>query len=153
MSALLTWEFVDWLRSSTTMAVMLKGILTSADARLAVEHGVRGVVVSNHGGRQLESDRATIDSLPEIVEAVEGRLPVLIDGGIRRGTDVFKAIALGAAAVCVGCPPCWGLAVAGAAGVEKVLSLLQAELVRTMQLAGRPSIGSITRSHVTGRVE
>ena len=136
------------LKASTTMQVVLKGIVTHEDAALAVEHGVAGVVVSNHGGRQLESDRATIECLPEVVEAVDGRLPVLLDGGIRRGTDVVKALALGARAVCVGRPYVWGLAADGQQGVERALEILQTELVRDMQLVGAPDLAAITRGMV-----
>jgi len=144
----MTWEMVAWLKANTSMKVVLKGIVTHEDAALSVKHGAAGVIVSNHGGRQLESDRSTIACLPEVVEAVDGRLPVLIDGGIRRGTDVFKALALGANAVCIGRPFCWGLSAFGQPGVERALELLQAELVRDMQLAGAPAIGSITGDFV-----
>jgi len=144
----MTWDMVAWLRANTSMRIVLKGIVTAEDARRALERGVDGLIVSNHGGRQLESDRATIACLPEVVEAVEGRIPVLLDGGIRRGTDVFKALALGARAVCIGRPYCWGLAAAGSAGVERALDLLQAELVRDLQLAGTPSLAAITRDCV-----
>ena len=109
----------------------------------------RRIIVSNHGGRQLESDRGTFSCLPEVVAAVDGRIPVLIDGGFRRGTDVFKALASGAAAVCVGRPYCWGLGAFGEAGVARALELLQAELVRAMQLAGAPSLERIDASFVT----
>ncbi len=121
---------------------------TREDAALCVEHGVDGVVVSNHGGRQLESGRSTIACLPEVVEAVGGRFPVLLDGGIRRGTAVFKALALGANAVCIGRPFCWGLAAYGQPGVERALELLQAEFELDMQLAGTPSVDAITRNFV-----
>lgn len=144
----LTWDFVGWLRSNTSMRIVLKGIVTHEDAVLAVEHGVDGIIVSNHGGRQLESDRATIACLPQVLEAVDGRFPVLVDGGIRRGTDVIKALSLGARAVCVGRPYVWGLAAMGQEGVELALELLQAELVRDLQLVGAQSIGSLGRDFV-----
>jgi len=145
----LTWEFCDWLRARTSMRLVLKGIVTAEDTRLALEHGVDGVIVSNHGGRQLESDRATVECLPEVVDAAGGRIPVLMDGGVRRGTDVLKALALGARAVCIGRPYCWGLGAFGEAGVRAALELLQAELVRDMQLAGAPSLRRVTPGLVT----
>ena len=145
----MTWDMVDWLRENTDMKIVLKGIVTKEDAKLAKERGVDGIVVSNHGGRQLESNRATIDCLPEIVEEVNGEFPVLIDGGIRRGTDVFKALALGATAVCIGRPFCWGLGALGQPGVELALEILKAELIRDMQLAGTTSIEKITPAFVT----
>jgi len=144
----LTWDFVGWMRANTSMQIVLKGIVTREDAALAVEHGADGIIVSNHGGRQLESDRSTIACLPEVLEAVEGRFPVLIDGGIRRGTDVVKALALGARAVCIGRPFAWGLGALGQAGVELALELLQAELVRDMQLVGAPSLSRLNRDFV-----
>lgn len=147
----LTWDVIGWLREVTRMRVVLKGIVTREDAALAVEHGADAIIVSNHGGRQEESDRATIECLPEVVEAVAGRLPVLIDGGIRRGTDIFKALALGADAVCVGRPYIWGLAAAGQQGVERALEIFRDELVRTMQLAGTPTIDRIGPDHVIRR--
>lgn len=136
MDAGLDWDRIAWLRGITTLPIVLKGVLHPADARLAVAHGVDGVLVSNHGGRQLDGVLATLDALPAIVEAVEGRLPVLLDGGIRRGTDVLVALALGASAVLVGRPVLWGLAVGGAAGVRHVLDLLRADLDRALALAG-----------------
>ncbi len=132
----LTWRDVDWLRSITSMPVLLKGILTAEDARLAVEHGAAAIVVSNHGGRQLDGAPATIEALPEIVAAVQGRVEVLVDGGIRRGTDVLKALALGAQAVLIGRPYVWGLAAEGEAGVSRVIALLRAELELAMALVG-----------------
>jgi isopentenyl diphosphate isomerase/L-lactate dehydrogenase-like FMN-dependent dehydrogenase len=116
-----------------------------------VEHGADGLIVSNHGGRQEESNRGTLECLPEIVEAVDGRISVLIDGGFRRGTDIFKALALGAQAICIGRPYLWGLAAFGEDGVGKVLDLLRAELVRIMQLAGTPSIRDISPVFVKWR--
>ena len=144
-----TWETVSWLLRSTRLPVLLKGILTAEDAARAAEHGVAGIIVSNHGGRQLDGVPAGIEALPEVVEAVAGRCEVYCDGGIRRGTDVLKALALGARAVLVGRPILWGLAVDGAAGVDHVLELLRDELLRAMELAGRPTVPSIDRSLVT----
>jgi (S)-2-hydroxy-acid oxidase len=148
LSPAVTWDDADWLSSVTSLPVLLKGILTAEDARLAVEHGAEGVIVSNHGGRQLDGVPATIDVLAEIMDAVQGRVPVLLDGGIRRGTDVLKALALGAKAVFIGRPYVWGLAVDGEAGVQRVLTMLRAELELAMALAGCPKISSIERSLV-----
>ena len=147
-STALTWDLIPWLRSLTTLPILLKGILTAEDALLAVEHGVDGIIVSNHGGRQLDGAIASIDALPEIFEAVAGRCEVYVDGGIRRGTDVLKALALGARAVLVGRPILWGLAVNGQAGVERVLKLLHGELEMVMGLSGRPTLASIDRALV-----
>ncbi len=144
----LTWDFVERLKSATSMQVMLKGIVTGADAALCLEHGVDGIIVSNHGGRAEASGRSTIESLPEVVAAVGGRIPVLIDGGFRRGTDIFKALALGADAVCVGRPYVWGLGSFGQAGVEQVLSILRAEFRRVMQEAGVTSVAGINSSFI-----
>jgi 4-hydroxymandelate oxidase len=144
----LSWDDVAWLRGLTRLPILLKGIVRADDAVRAVEVGAAGVVVSNHGGRQLDGSIATIDALPGIVEAVGGRLEVLMDGGIRRGTDVIKALALGASAVCVGRPVLWGLAVGGQAGVEHVLGVLRDELERAMALCGTPSVGAIGRDLV-----
>jgi isopentenyl diphosphate isomerase/L-lactate dehydrogenase-like FMN-dependent dehydrogenase len=143
---MLTWESVSWLRSITSLPVLLKGILTAEDALLAVEHGVSGIIVSNHGGRQLDSALASIEALPEIVEAVAGRCEVYVDGGIRRGTDILKSLALGARAVLVGRPVLWGLAVGGAEGAYHVLELLRKELELAMALSGRPTLKSIDRT-------
>jgi 4-hydroxymandelate oxidase len=128
--------------------VILKGIMTAEDAQLACEHGADGIVVSNHGGRQLDGVPATIDVLSEVVDAVAGRMPVLVDGGIRRGTDVVKALALGATAVLVGRAPLWGLAVAGGDGVRHVLELLRAEVQLALQLLGCRSPAELTPDHV-----
>lgn len=141
-----TWQDVDWLRSITSLPLLLKGILTAEDALLALEHGVSGIVVSNHGGRQLDGSVTAFDALPEIVEAVGGRCEVYMDGGIRRGTDILKALALGARAVLVGRPILWGLAVNGARGVQSVLEILHTELVRAMKLSGCPTLAQIPRS-------
>jgi len=143
-----TWEMVDRLKKLTSMKLVLKGIVTREDAELAIQHGVDGIVVSNHGGRAEETGRATIESLPEVVEAVRGRIPVLIDGGIRRGTDIFKALAMGASAVGIGRPYLWGLAAFGQPGVERVLEILRHELLLTMRQCGTRSIAEITRSFV-----
>jgi isopentenyl diphosphate isomerase/L-lactate dehydrogenase-like FMN-dependent dehydrogenase len=144
----LTWDYIDWLKGNTGMKVVVKGIVTREDARLCRKHGADGLIVSNHGGRQEESNRGTIECLPEVVEAVDGKIPVLIDSGLRRGTDIFKALALGARAICIGRPYLWGLASFGEEGVTKVLDLLDAELIRIMQLAGTPSIKDITPAFV-----
>ena len=141
--ATLTWEAVAWLRGQTRLPILLKGILTAEDARQSIDAGVQGVVVSNHGGRQLDGAPASIEALPEVVDAVAGRIEVLMDGGVRRGTDVLKALALGARAVCIGRPYLWGLAVGGEAGVRDVLRILRDELSLAMALSGRPSIASI----------
>jgi len=139
----LAWADIAWLRGLTRLPILLKGIVRADDAVRAVEVGAAGVVVSNHGGRQLDGSIATIDALPRIVSAVGGRIEVLMDGGIRRGTDVIKALALGATAVCVGRPVLWGLAVGGQAGVEHVLGVLREELERAMALCGTPTVGAI----------
>jgi 4-hydroxymandelate oxidase len=141
----LTWEDLDWLASLSPLPVVPKGILHPADATLALEHGAAGVIVSNHGGRQLDGAVASLDALPAVVEAVAGRGEVLLDGGIRRGTDILKALALGARSVLIGRPTYWGLAVGGDAGVRHVLDLLQAELALDMMLAGVGSMEEITR--------
>lgn len=142
----LTWKDIEWLRSFTQVPLLLKGILDSADAERAIQEGVDGLIVSNHGGRNLDTSQATIEALPEIVEKVDGRIPVLIDGGIRRGTDIFKALALGATAVLIGRPYRYGLAAGGAPGVSRVLEILRRELEMTMASTGRTSIAQIDRS-------
>ncbi len=139
----LSWEDVTWLRSLTELPVVLKGVLHPDDAALAVEHGAAGIVVSTHGGRQLDGVPAGVEALPAVVEAVGGRAEVYLDGGVRRGTDVLKALALGARAVFVGRPVLWGLAVDGAAGVRHVLELLREELELAMVLAGLPNLESV----------
>ncbi|MFJ9411311.1 alpha-hydroxy acid oxidase [Streptomyces sp. NPDC101393] len=138
-----TWDDLAWLRSLTALPLVLKGVLTAQDARRAAELGVDGLIVSTHGGRQLDGAVAALDALPEVVAAVPDHCEVLVDGGIRRGTDVLKALALGARAVLVGRPVLWGLAVDGAAGVERVLSTLQGELEEAMALTGRPRLDMI----------
>ncbi len=142
----LTWKDIDWLRSFARRPVLLKGILNPDDAAIAVKAGVAGIIVSNHGARNLDTVPATIDALPPIVEKVEARVPVIVDGGIRRGTDVLKALALGAVAVQIGRPYLWGLGVAGAEGVTRVVEILRKEFELAMMLAGRPTLASIDRS-------
>jgi isopentenyl diphosphate isomerase/L-lactate dehydrogenase-like FMN-dependent dehydrogenase len=144
----MTWDTVRRIKSATRMKLLLKGILTAEDATLAVDRGVDGLIVSNHGGRADGASRATIDALPEVVTAVGGRIPVLVDGGFRRGADVFKALALGASAVCVGRPYLWGLGAFGQAGVERTLEILQAELERTMRISGTRSLKEITPAFI-----
>ena len=144
----MTWETVRRIKSATRMKVLLKGILAAEDAALAIDSGMDGVIVSNHGGRADGASRATIDALPEVVAAVRGRIPVLIDGGFRRGADVFKALALGATAVCIGRPYLWGLGAFGQPGVERTLEILQGELERTMRLSGTRSLKEITPAFV-----
>ncbi len=141
----LTWESIAWLKSITSLPILVKGILTAEDTQLAVEHGVDGIVVSNHGGRQLDGAISTCEALPEVVDAAAGRAEVLVDGGIRRGTDVMKALAMGARAVLIGRPYLWALAVNGEAGVRHLLDLLRQELDISMALAGRPTIASLDR--------
>ena len=144
----ITWDDVDWLKSLSPLPVLLKGILTAEDARLAVAHGVDGIIVSNHGGRQLDGVLAGIEALPEVVEAVKAHCEVYMDGGVRRGTDILKALALGARAVLVGRPILWGLAVDGRTGASQVLEILRTELELAMALAGCPTLASIDRSLV-----
>jgi len=143
-----SWTQVDQLKKATKMKLVLKGLETREDARLAVEHGVDGILVSNHGGRATETYRATIEALPEVIDGVGGRIPVMVDGGIRRGTDVYKALAFGARAVGIGRPYIWGLSAFGQAGVEKVLEILNAEFQLTMRQCGARSLSEITRSSV-----
>jgi 4-hydroxymandelate oxidase len=143
-----TWSYVDRLKKMTRMKLVLKGIDTAEDAKLAVEHGADGVVVSNHGGRATETGRGTIDILPEVVDAVGGRISVFVDGGFRRGTDVYKALALGAKAVGIGRPYIWGLSAFGQPGVERVLDIFRAELTLVMRQCGTPAIEQITRASV-----
>jgi isopentenyl diphosphate isomerase/L-lactate dehydrogenase-like FMN-dependent dehydrogenase len=147
----LTWPDVEGLIADTELPVLIKGVLTAEDAELAVEHGAAGVVVSNHGARQIDAVPASIDVLPEIVDAIDGRIEVLMDGGIRRGTDVAVALALGASAVLVGRPALWGLAVDGQAGAELALSMLADELQLALALLGCASPADLTRSHVRRR--
>lgn len=144
----MTWEFVDRLRKATSVKLLIKGIDTGEDAKLAVEHGFDGILVSNHGGRSTETNRSTIEALPEVVDEVRNRVPVFVDGGVRRGTDVFKALALGAKAVGVGRPFLWGLGAFGQPGVDRVLEILQAELKLVMGNCGTQTIADIDRSYV-----
>jgi isopentenyl diphosphate isomerase/L-lactate dehydrogenase-like FMN-dependent dehydrogenase len=140
----LTWDDVDWVRTQLPLPFGLKGIMTAQDASLALQHGVDFLWVSNHGGRQLDDGRATIDALQEIAQVVGGRVPLIVDSGFRRGTDAIKALALGATLVAFGRTVLWGLAVGGADGVQKVLRLLNEELVINMKLAGQRSIRQLT---------
>jgi 4-hydroxymandelate oxidase len=144
MSPAMSWEHVDQLRSMTRLPIVLKGILHPQDAVIALEHGVDGLLLSNHGGRQLDGVPATIDLLPAMAAAVDGRVPLLLDGGIRRGADVVKALALGATAVGIGRPVMWGLAVGGEAGARRVLELLRTELDHTLALCGAASTTDLT---------
>ena len=143
------WAFLDRLRKAWKGQLLIKGIDTGEDAKLALDHGLDGILVSNHGGRSTETGRATIEALPEVVAAVNGHIPVLLDGGVRRGTDVFKALALGAKAVGIGRPMLWGLGAFGQAGVERVLTILQAELRLTMGNCGTQRVADITKAYVT----
>jgi len=144
----MTWDFVDRVKKTTKMKFLLKGLESREDAKLAVEHGVDGIIVSNHGGRSMETLKPTIESLPEVVEAVNGRIPVLVDGGFRRGSDVIKALALGARAVGIGRPYLWGLSAFGQPGVERVLDIMRGELQLAMRQCGTPSLAQITRATV-----
>ena len=144
----LTWEWMKWVRPQTKLPIVMKGILTAEDARLAVEHGVQAIIVSNHGARTLDGMGGTLDALPEVVEAVNGRVPVLVDGGIRRGGDVIKAIALGAKAILIGRPFLWGLAAFGQDGVQRVVELLHGELRIALGLSGAGSLKAIDRSFI-----
>lgn len=146
--ASLSWNDIEWLRSITSLPLLIKGVLRADDAARAADAGVEGIVVSNHGARQLDGAPPTIEALPQVVDAVAGRCEVLMDGGIRFGTDVLKALALGAKVVLVGRPVLWGLAVDGAAGVARVLALLRDELSTAMALAGCPNLASIDRDLV-----
>ena len=144
----LTWRDLEWLRSCSALPLVLKGILTAEDALLAAEHGAAAVIVSNHGGRQLDGVPPTLDALPEVVEAVGERIEVLLDGGIRRGTDVLKALALGARAAMSGRAVLWGLAAGGEDGARQVLELLRAEIEAGLKLLGCASPAEVTRGHV-----
>src|SRR5580698_10344759 len=150
-SPMFNWGYVDRLKKATRMKLVLKGIETREDARLCVEHGVDGILVSNHGGRATETYRGTIECLPEVVDAVAGRIPVMVDGGIRRGTDAYKALALGARAVGIGRPYIWGLSAFGQPGVEKVIDILRGEFELTMKQCGARSLAEISRSTVMYR--
>ena len=141
-----TWTDLDWLRANWRGPLVVKGIITAADALRAVEAGADAVIVSNHGGRQLDGSPATLTALPRVVDAVDGRAEVLLDSGIRRGSDVLKALSLGARAVLVGRLPAWGLAAAGTEGVERVLEIVATEMVRTMRLMGCRSVADLDHS-------
>jgi isopentenyl diphosphate isomerase/L-lactate dehydrogenase-like FMN-dependent dehydrogenase len=147
----LTWDFVGRLRDMTRMKILIKGLESGDDAKLAVEHGADGIIVSNHGGRASETSRGTLESLPEVVAAVGGRIPVLVDGGVRRGTDALKALALGATAVGIGRPYIWGLGAFGQPGVDRVLGLLNNELRQAMVAVGARSLREITPASVIRR--
>ena len=143
-----TWAYVDRLKKLTRMKLVLKGIETREDARLAREHGVDGIVVSNHGGRALDTNRSTIEALSEVVDSAGAAMPVFVDGGFRRGTDIVKALALGARAIGIGRPYVWGLSAFGQQGIERVLDILRAELQLTMRQVGAPSVSRITRGMI-----
>jgi (S)-2-hydroxy-acid oxidase len=147
----MNWDLVKRIRDTVSVKFLIKGIVTREDAQLAVEHGVDGLIVSNHGGRSEETLRPTIESLPEVLESTGGKVPVIVDGGVRRGTDVFKALALGATAVGIGRPQAWGLGAFGQAGVEAVLEILQRELRTIMRQAGTTSVDKITRDYLATR--
>ena len=151
ISPAVTWDYVKRLKDTTTMKLVIKGIVTREDAQLAVEHGVDGLIVSNHGGRAEETLRSTIECLPEVLEGSARKIPVLVDGGFRRGTDVFKALALGATAIGIGRPYAWGLASFGQPGVEAVLTILRRELQTIMRQAGTTSIDKITPAYLVDR--
>jgi isopentenyl diphosphate isomerase/L-lactate dehydrogenase-like FMN-dependent dehydrogenase len=144
----LSWRDIEAIASDSRLPVLVKGVQGAEDAQLAVDHGAAGIVVSNHGGRQLDGVAATLDILPEVVEVVDGRVEVLMDGGVRRGTDVAKALALGARAVLVGRAVLWGLAAGGEEGARRVLELLQAEIANALALLGCPTPADVTRDHV-----
>nr|CAB3503250.1 unnamed protein product [Digitaria exilis] len=144
----LSWKDVKWLQTITSLPILVKGVITAEDTRLAVENGAAGIIVSNHGARQLDYVPATISALEEVVKAARGQLPVFLDGGVRRGTDVFKALALGAAGIFVGRPVVFALAAAGEAGVSNVLKMLRDEFELTMALSGCTRLADITRNHV-----
>ena len=145
-----TWDELDWLAANTRLPLVLKGLTHGEDAKLSIEYGAKAVVVSNAGGRKLDTTITTIEALPEVVEAVDGRIEVYLDGGVRRGTDVIKALALGARAVLFGRPVFWGLAVDGEAGVRAVLEMIRDELDGAMAVCGRPTIDSIDVSLLAG---
>ncbi|XP_064972603.1 glycolate oxidase 5-like isoform X1 [Musa acuminata AAA Group] len=149
----LSWKDVKWLQTITTMPILVKGVLTAEDTRLAIQSGAAGIIVSNHGARQLDYVPATITALEEVVKAAQGRVPVFLDGGVRRGTDVFKALALGASGIFIGRPVVFSLAAAGEAGIRNVLQMLRDEFELTMALSGCTSLKEITRSHIVTEAE
>jgi 4-hydroxymandelate oxidase len=148
----LSYKDIEWLRALTRLPILVKGVVRADDARRAVDHGAAGIVVSNHGGRQLDTSPATIDALPAVAEAVGDRAELLLDGGVRRGTDVVKALALGARAVLIGRPVLWGLAGNGEAGVAEVLEILRRELDLAMALSGAPHVADLTRDLIDPNV-
>ena len=143
-----SYDYVDQVRKMLKVPLLVKGVVTGEDAKLFVEHGVDGIYVSNHGGRSMDYEPSTLEVLAEIVDAVPAKVPVIFDSGIRSGSDILKALALGAKAVCLGRAPRWALAAYGAAGVQRVLEILQAELVMAMAQTGRPNLASIDRTLV-----
>ena len=147
-SSSLTWDFIKRLKEATKMKVLIKGLESGADAKLAVENGADGIIVSNHGGRATDTGRGTLECLPEVVAEVRSRVPVIVDGGVRRGTDVLKALALGATAVGIGRPYIWGLGAYGQEGVDRVLELLDNELRLAMVGVGARSLREITRASI-----
>ena len=147
----LTWRDLEWLQAQSSLPLLVKGVLTAEDALLACEHGCAGIVVSNHGGRQLDGVAASLDALPEVVEAAAGRAEVFLDGGVRRGTDVVKALALGAQSVLIGRPALWGLAAGGEEGARHVLELLQAEVRLALLLLGCPTPADVGLQHIRAR--
>jgi 4-hydroxymandelate oxidase len=146
----LTWKDLEWIQRAASVPIFLKGVLHPDDADLGVKAGAAGIMVSNHGGRNLDTALATIDALPAIVDAVDGRVPVIVDGGIRRGTDVLKALAHGATAVMIGRPFVHGLAVNGAAGVEAVIGILRREMEMAMMLSGCATLAAVDRGILAG---
>tara|TARA_B100000949_G_C14075583_1_gene363677 strand:+ start:149 stop:694 length:546 start_codon:yes stop_codon:yes gene_type:complete len=142
----MTWRYMDWVHGATDLPIVVKGIITAEDAHLSVENGAQAVVVSNHGGRTLDGMRGTMEVLPEVVDAVAGRVPVLVDGGVRRGSDVLKALALGARAILIGRPYMWGLGAFGQEGVQRVIELLHGELRIALGNAGQTSVSNLDRS-------
>ena len=142
----MTWRYMDWVHAATDLPIVVKGIITAEDAHLSVENGAQAVVVSNHGGRTLDGMRGTMEVLPEVVDAVAGRVPVLVDGGVRRGSDVLKALALGARAILIGRPYMWGLGAFGQEGVQRVIELLHGELRIALGNAGQTSVSNLDRS-------
>jgi len=144
----LTWDWIKWVRPATRLPIVMKGILTAEDARLAVDNGVQAIIVSNHGARTLDGMGGTLDALPEVIDAVNGRVPVLVDGGIRRGGDVIKALALGARAILIGRPYLWGLAAFGQQGVQRVIELLEGELRIDLGLSGAGNLKALDRSFI-----
>lgn len=142
------WKYLDDIRTFTKIPMVLKGILTAEDAKVCVERGFDGIIVSNHGGRSMDYGPSTVEVLPEIVDAVAGKIPVLVDGGFRRGSDIVKAMALGASAVCLGRAPRWGLGAFGPQGVQRLLELLQAEFLEAMAKTGRTTLVALDRTAV-----